>query len=86
VSQIFSEGNQVENSHQPTRRRERRMPRFKSAGHAERFFATYGPITSHFRPRHHLLLAVGSQTEDNAIQLPRDDGARQDDDQCLPPP
>jgi putative transposase len=31
--------NRAENSHQPTRRRERRMPRFTSAGHAQRVLA-----------------------------------------------
>jgi transposase-like protein len=49
--------NRAENSHQPTRQRERRMQRFKSPGHAQRFLATYGPITSHFRPRRRLLPA-----------------------------
>jgi putative transposase len=47
--------NRVENSHQPTRQRERQMQRFKSAGHAQRFLVAYGPITSHFRPQHHRL-------------------------------
>ena len=50
--------NRAENSHQPTRERERRMRRFKSAGHAQRFLAAYGPIASHFRPRRHRLTAV----------------------------
>jgi putative transposase len=45
--------NRAENSHQPTRQRERRMQRFKSAGHAQRFLAAYGPISQHFRPRRH---------------------------------
>jgi putative transposase len=42
--------NRAENSHQPTRQRERRMQGFKSAGHAQRFLSTYGPIAQHFRP------------------------------------
>jgi putative transposase len=46
--------NRAENSHQPTRQRERRMGRFKSPGHAQRFLSAYGPIASHFRPRRHL--------------------------------
>jgi len=50
--------NRAENSHQPTRERERRMRRFKSAGHAQRFLAAYGPIASHFRPRRHRLTAT----------------------------
>jgi len=49
--------NRAENSHQPTRERERRMRRFKSPSHAQRFLAAYGPIASHFRPRRHRLTA-----------------------------
>jgi putative transposase len=49
--------NRAENSHQPTRQRERRMGRFKSPGHAQRFLLPYGPNTSHFRPRRHLCSA-----------------------------
>jgi putative transposase len=45
--------NRAENSHQPTRQRERRMRGFKSAGHAQRFLSAYGPIAQHFRPRRH---------------------------------
>ena len=47
----------AENSHQPTRQRERTMRRFKSAGHAQRFLSAHGPILSHFRPRRHRLRA-----------------------------
>ncbi len=50
--------NRADNSHQPTRERERRMRRFKSPGQAQRFLASYGPIASHFRPRRHRLTAV----------------------------
>jgi putative transposase len=49
--------NRAENSHQPTRQRERRMQGFKSAGHAQRFLSAYGPIAQHFRPRRHRLSA-----------------------------
>jgi len=49
--------NRAENSHQPTRQRERRMQGFKSAGHAQRFLSAYGPIAQHFRPRRHLFSA-----------------------------
>ena len=49
--------NRAENSHQPTRVREKVMRRFKSAGHAQRFLSAFGIITSHFRPRRHLLTA-----------------------------
>ena len=49
--------NRAENSHQPTRQRERRMQGFKSPGHAQRFLSAYGPIAQHFRLRRHLLPA-----------------------------
>jgi putative transposase len=49
--------NRTENSHQPTRQRERTMRRYKSAGHAQRFLAAFGPIRDHFCPRRHRLLA-----------------------------
>jgi putative transposase len=45
--------NRCENSHRPTRQRERRMQGFKSPGHAQRFLSAYGPIAQHFRPRRH---------------------------------
>ena len=45
--------NRAENSHQPTRQRERRLQRFKSPCHAQRFLSAYGPIMQHFRPRRH---------------------------------
>jgi putative transposase len=47
--------NRAENSHQPTRQRERAMKRFKSPGHAQRFLSAFSGISPHFRPgRHHL--------------------------------
>ncbi len=49
--------NRAENSHQPTRRRERVMQRFKSAGHAQRFLSAFGPIRDHFFPRRHRMKA-----------------------------
>src|SRR5262245_32438288 len=49
--------NRAENSHQPTRQRERHMQRFKSPGHAQRFLSASGPISQHFRLRRHLLPA-----------------------------
>ena len=36
--------NRAENSHQPTRRRERKMQRFKSAGSAQRFLSTHAAV------------------------------------------
>jgi len=45
--------NRAEHAHRPTRERERRIRRFKSPGHAQRFLAAYGPIASYCRPRYH---------------------------------
>src|SRR5215212_4464560 len=39
--------NRAENSHQPTRQRERTMRRFKSAGQAQRFLSAFGLILGH---------------------------------------
>ena len=47
------QNNRAENSHQPTRLRERLMRRFKSVGHAQRFLSAFGIITSHFRVGRH---------------------------------
>jgi putative transposase len=55
--------NRAENSHQPTRQRERRMQGFKSAGHAQRFLSAYGPIAQHFRPRRHRFSASDYRQE-----------------------
>jgi putative transposase len=52
-----------ENSHRPTRQRERRMQGLKSAGHAQRFLSAYGPMAQHFRPRRHLLSAADYRQE-----------------------
>jgi putative transposase len=57
--------NRAENSQQPTRQRERRMQRFKSPGHAQRFLSAYDPIAQHFRPRRHLLSAPVYRQEMN---------------------
>jgi putative transposase len=50
--------NRAENSHQPTRERERAMKWFKSPGHAQRFLAAFSGIWPHFRPRRHRLRAA----------------------------
>jgi putative transposase len=55
--------NGAENSHQPTRQRERRMQGFKSPGHAQRFLTAYGPIAQHFRPRRLRLSASNYRQE-----------------------
>ena len=61
--QSRSLNNRCENSHRPTRQRERRMQRFKSPGHAQRFLSAYGAIAQHFRPRRHLLSASAYRHE-----------------------
>jgi putative transposase len=55
--------NRAENSHQPTRQRERRMQGVKSPGHAQRFLAAYGPIAQPFRPRRHRFSASAYRQE-----------------------
>ena len=49
--------NRAENSHRPTRRRERQMQRFKSARHAQRFLSAHAFIYGHFRARRHRMTA-----------------------------
>jgi putative transposase len=43
--------NRAENSHQPTRRRERQMKRFKSPSQAQRFLSAHGQINNLFHLR-----------------------------------
>ena len=50
--------NRIEVSHQPTRRRERQMQRFKSARHAQQFLSAQARIHHHFQLRRHCLTAV----------------------------
>ncbi len=49
--------NRAEVSHQPTRRRERHMQRFKSARHMQRFLSTHSRTHNHFQLRRHRLTA-----------------------------
>jgi putative transposase len=55
--------NRAENSHQPTRHRERAMKRFTSPGHAQRFLSAFSGISPHFRPRRHRLTAEDYRRE-----------------------
>ncbi|MGY3676795.1 IS6 family transposase [Streptomyces sp. TE33382] len=55
--------NRAENSHQPTRQRERAMKGFRSVGAAQRFLAAFSGISPHFRPRRHLMTAPGYRAE-----------------------
>ena len=50
--------NRAENSHQPTRQRERRMKRFKSPRQAQQFLSAHGPIHQHSHPHRHLMSAA----------------------------
>jgi putative transposase len=47
--------NRVENSHRPTRRRERQMQRFKSRRQPQAFLSAHAFIHGHFHPRRHLM-------------------------------
>ncbi len=47
--------NRAENSHQPVRRRERKMQRFKSAGSAQLFLSVHSSIYNHFNVQRHLI-------------------------------
>jgi putative transposase len=55
--------NRAENSHQPTRLRERRMRRFKSPGQAQRFLEIHDLVAPHFRPKRHQLSAAQYRAE-----------------------
>ncbi|WP_406351287.1 IS6 family transposase [Streptomyces sp. NBC_01635] len=55
--------NRAENSHQPTRQRERAMKGFRSVGAAQRFLAAFSGISPHFRPRRHPMTAPGYRAE-----------------------
>ncbi|MFF3934265.1 IS6 family transposase [Streptomyces hirsutus] len=55
--------NRAENSHQPTRQRERAMKGFRSVGAAQRFLAAFSGISPRFRPRRHRLTATEYRTE-----------------------
>ncbi|MZE51838.1 DDE-type integrase/transposase/recombinase, partial [Streptomyces sp. SID5770] len=49
--------NRAENSHQPTRQRERAMKGFRSTGAAQRFLSAFTGISPHFRPGRYLMTA-----------------------------
>ncbi|MFD4763620.1 IS6 family transposase [Streptomyces sp. NPDC058439] len=55
--------NRAENSHQPTRQRERAMKGFRSVGGAQRFLSAFSGISPHFRPRRHLMTATDHRAE-----------------------
>ncbi|MFD0229664.1 IS6 family transposase [Streptomyces hirsutus] len=55
--------NRAENSHQPTRQRERAMKGFRSVGGAQQFLAAFSGISPHFRPHRHLMTASDHRAE-----------------------
>jgi putative transposase len=62
--------NRAENSHRPTRRRERQMQRFKSSRHAQDFLSAHSFIYGHFRPRRHQLAAPDyREVRSNAFKI-----------------
>jgi putative transposase len=65
--------NRAEVSHQPTRRRERQMQRFKSARHSQRFLSNHSRIQNHFQLRRHRLSASDHRhARDTALRAWRD--------------
>ena len=54
--------NRAENSHQPTRRRERKMQRFKSPGSAQRFLSAHAAVFNTFNVQRHLTSAATHRT------------------------
>jgi len=62
--------NRAENSHQPTRRRERQMKRFKSAGQAQRFLSAHDQINNLFPLcREHVTATDYRATRTRAFEL-----------------
>jgi len=53
--QGLRKNNRAENSHQPTRRRERKMQRFKSPGSAQRFLSAHAAVHNTFNTQRHLV-------------------------------
>src|SRR5450631_2352874 len=53
--QGLRKNNRAENSHQPVRRRERKMQRFKSPGSAQRFLSIHAAVHKDFNLQRHLI-------------------------------
>jgi putative transposase len=58
--QGLRKNNRAENSHQPTRRRERKMQRFRSPGSAQRFLSIHAAVQNTFNVQRHSHLAARS--------------------------
>jgi putative transposase len=54
--------NRAENSHQPTRRRERKMQHFKSSGSAQKFLSSHAAVFNTFNVQRHLTSAQTHRT------------------------
>lgn len=55
--------NRAENSHQPTRRRERAMNGFRDALRTQAFLSSFGPIRQHFALSRHRMTAQSHRTK-----------------------
>ena len=53
--QGLRKNNRAENSHQPVRRRERKMQRFESPGSAQRFLSIHAAVYNNFNTQRHLI-------------------------------
>jgi transposase-like protein len=62
--QGLRKNNRAENSHQPTRRRERKMQRFKSPGSAQRFLSVHSAVFNTFNVQRHLTSATLSASSE----------------------
>lgn len=55
--------NRAENSHQPTRRRERQMQGFRDPRRTQAFLSRFGPIRQHFALHRHRMKATGHRKQ-----------------------
>jgi putative transposase len=67
--QGLRKNNRAENSHQPTRRRERKMQRFKSPGSAQRLLSIHAAVHNTFNVQRHL-------TSRRTLRVRRDEAFR----------